>query len=298
MNKYTLGTIVGTALLGLAKSKIGSHSRFKFQYKVGNRCIKYFPIRPIEPASTRLKENCLGDELHLEIIDDIKKSEYFLNLPKQQQQEVYTELFLELANSSHLHCLKNNEGQCLDVPHEDDEAVIQTAKKILKILDMNETGYLFNGEYVSRHHIFIYSIGKKKTGMNLGNRKPRSIIKVPYGWRHPKTLKDYYEENLQSLCQVIPESIKDIGYLHINVHADLQDLIIYQDPQTEAGKRELADKINQRVNEIFNPIGFSAVDSYYYIDPDFYSQKSIVVEHNGEWVPYEPTIKTSRLRKR
>ena len=33
INRYTLGTVLGTALLGVAKSKLGSHSKLKLGYK-------------------------------------------------------------------------------------------------------------------------------------------------------------------------------------------------------------------------------------------------------------------------
>ena len=68
MNKYTLGTIVGTALLGLAKSKLGSNARLKVHTNVyarfyGDVYISFYDFEDMYAVIPKVWENLVYEEI-------------------------------------------------------------------------------------------------------------------------------------------------------------------------------------------------------------------------------------------
>ena len=296
--KYALGTIAGTALLGLAKTKgskvklsQGSVLQYGAFYEL---CTIIYDDPNISPGWGRTGvihhtfqkeipiQNCQGNPYLNDAIqgrDGIERSEIELNALRE-------------VAKAHDHCIKNKKGQCITLGEMDTDKVKKLTNQILQL-----------HKFLNDNNLYIKEINN--------HRLNSKII-----WSSRQLKSDPILENFELLYEFILKEIKQYGeyetkdiFLDIGfINPDEKTTVAFPQPLPRYMRVHQQKAIKARMyNHLFNlvnPFDFKIRHA----PMDFrlqnrqtigaYEQEAIVIDIDGEWYPYEPKKQTVKLRKR
>lgn len=293
MNKTVLGTIVGTALLGLAKTK-GSLLRLTSGYCIRSGTFPHFHINfkiTDEFRKTKIKENCKGDERAIAFIEKTYKEGY---LTKSEAEKRMKEA------KNHQNCIKNNKGQCLTVIYVNEEKIKELAQKIMT-MDEAYGRRRLEGPLRKNLMMITHVCGVPFYDKDLSWLENKIKWYVLNGSNEVEIFLEITGNPL--FC--IPGKIERVPG---DVDFDDEDWFRASDEFIEKIQKELI----QKVSEVINPFGFTVeIDGPYSILDGFdnrilsetlkkiYQNKELLVHKNGKWIPYKKPKETeTKLRKR
>jgi len=302
MNKYTLGTILGTAILGLAKKHSGSSVKiFKgkaLTYGAFDRLS--FPTISYKPphlnivlASWQLEpnpllaytfrtitpiQNCKGTPHHNSLKEYINSDDFF-EASKELQERLIKEL------KYHTHC-NRDKNQCVSLGEIDTTLV---EKATLEILDLNNV--------LKDNNLYIARINGK-----FFNQQNFSDFNLLY---------EFILKRIESSDQI---NIK-LGYYDANVESPIvyPENVLLSKKELNEKMEEINKKIMSHIRDIVHPFGFITYEGpvrTIKLIPDLRSKVprsinqyiaddiTITKTKTGEWIPYRPNAKISKLRKR
>lgn len=285
-NKYALGTIVGAALLGLAKTK-GSMAKIKKFYFFKHNFFHSLPVvlkDPSKLADSVVKINCQGDEETTDFIN----SQDFSMAPLAIQQR-----FIRL-NEEHYYCSKNASGECISFLPPNQNEVKKAAEKILKLITDS-----------SKERITVRQISNTKIEnvyyhqeIDKNQRQKENVLNIR------KPYDKWYEHNLKNICDLITPQIHRFGNFTMQITMPFNDTIrLSHHPNTDAGKKELSAEIYKIIDERFGKFGFTSNRNMrpfdFNLNFNYLTKSHLMIEKDGEWIPYKkPESAISKLRKR
>jgi len=289
LNKYALGTIVGAALIGLSKSKIGSHIRIKRFHFFKPDSLSVLPVvlkDPSKLADSVVKIDCQGNESVIELIN----APHFSMLSEGSQQEIIN------LNEEHHYCPKNENGECVSFLPPNQKEVKKAAEKILKLITD-----------LSKERIYVIRI--RDTKIELEDVHYHQRIKTYKRFKDNvlvirKPYDKWHEHNLKNICNLITPQIHEIGYFTMQMHMPFEGAIrLNHHPNTDAGKEELSAEIYKIIDEIFGPFGFMSDRTNrpydHNLNFNYLTKSHLMVKKDDEWILYEKPKETeTKLRKR
>jgi len=292
MNKYALGTIVGTALLGLAKKQVGSNVKLKMFYDFTPGTLSNLPVILTDPSKLTesvVKNHCQGNKK----MNDLINGPIFSTFNEETQQEII------MRNESHDYCSKNESNECISFLPPNQNEVKKAAEKILKlIIELNKEEIsitrIRDTDIEIEDNASIYQYEKIERYKRLN--KNILIIKKPY--------KKWHEYNLKNLCDLIVPQILSIGYFTIRMSIPFTGIIrLNHHPNTDEGKKDLSNEIYKIIDEVVHPFGFTSdkEDRPYDFNLNFnyLTTSHLMIKKDDEWVLYDnPESTLPKLRKR